>query len=262
MQAVTTAARERGAIFTGESVRAMRAGQKTQTRRVARLVPYDESAGTNLLASGLEPGFVCTGYEPSGWTLYSMGGACWNQRTKRAHCPYGRKGDRIWVRETWSPDHAGCYPHWPVVYKADDTLGEHARTAQECRELAESDRTWRRRHTGIGPGCLCEFRWRSPLLMPRSRSRLLLEVESSRLERLLHLTEADAAAEGVRSRRVTDPDGQWGSYDYHFAGDGHGRARAVDAFADGWNRINGKRAPWESNPWVWVVSFRVLEGAA
>lgn len=23
------------------------------------------------------------------------------------------------------------------------------------------------------------------------------------------------------------------------------------------NSINGKRAPWSSNPWVWVVGFKV-----
>jgi hypothetical protein len=29
-------------------------------------------------------------------------------------------------------------------------------------------------------------------------------------------------------------------------------------WAAGWDAINGKRAPWASNPWVWVVAFRRL----
>lgn len=26
-----------------------------------------------------------------------------------------------------------------------------------------------------------------------------------------------------------------------------------------WDGINGERAPWESNPWVWAVSFRRVQ---
>jgi hypothetical protein len=29
-------------------------------------------------------------------------------------------------------------------------------------------------------------------------------------------------------------------------------------YATLWNSINGKRATWESNPWVWVLTFRRL----
>lgn len=31
-----------------------------------------------------------------------------------------------------------------------------------------------------------------------------------------------------------------------------------DGFACGWDEINGKRASWKTNPWVWVVVFRWL----
>lgn len=31
-------------------------------------------------------------------------------------------------------------------------------------------------------------------------------------------------------------------------------------FASLWDSINSKRAPWNSNPWVWVVTFKRLEG--
>jgi hypothetical protein len=26
-----------------------------------------------------------------------------------------------------------------------------------------------------------------------------------------------------------------------------------------WDSINGERAPWSSNPWVWVVAFERIE---
>jgi hypothetical protein len=27
----------------------------------------------------------------------------------------------------------------------------------------------------------------------------------------------------------------------------------------GWEHINGKRAPWSKNPWVWAVSFKRVQ---
>lgn len=29
-------------------------------------------------------------------------------------------------------------------------------------------------------------------------------------------------------------------------------------FGQFWDTINGKRTPWASNPWVWVVEFRKI----
>jgi hypothetical protein len=33
----------------------------------------------------------------------------------------------------------------------------------------------------------------------------------------------------------------------------------VGAFRDLWNEINGKRYPWSSNCWVWVIKFKRAE---
>lgn len=32
------------------------------------------------------------------------------------------------------------------------------------------------------------------------------------------------------------------------------------AFAKLWDRINGERASWASNPWVWVIGFKRIDG--
>jgi len=36
-------------------------------------------------------------------------------------------------------------------------------------------------------------------------------------------------------------------------------ADARSAFRRLWDELNGKRASWDSNPWVWVVAFRRQE---
>jgi hypothetical protein len=56
-----------------------------------------------------------------------------------------------------------------------------------------------------------------------------------RVQRLQEITRDDAIAEGC-SRHTMDPVGE---------------------YRELWNQINGKDS-WESNPWIWAISFRRL----
>jgi hypothetical protein len=77
--------------------------------------------------------------------------------------------------------------------------------------------------------------WRPSIFMPREACRLRLEVTDVRVQRLQDISEEDAEDEGVQpSEMALSP-------------------RA--AFERLWDSINAKRAPWDSNPWVWCVSF-------
>jgi hypothetical protein len=87
-----------------------------------------------------------------------------------------------------------------------------------------------------------QMRWRPSIFMPRWMSRITLEITDVRVERVQDISEADARAEGMRAKT------------------GRREQTPQEAFAELWNEINAARGfGWESNPWVWVVSFKAVE---
>jgi hypothetical protein len=96
--------KERPILFSGEMVRAILDGGKTQTRRIVKQQPTPDE-----LAEGVR-------FTESGWLLYG--------REFRGHtirCPFGQPGDRLWVRETWAPIPGGpATPENGVIYRADE----------------------------------------------------------------------------------------------------------------------------------------------
>lgn len=119
------------------------------------------------------------------------------------------------------------------------------------KEAIERDGAWSNYCSDGTPTLADAWPWKRDRLpgmfCPRGLSRITLAVTGVRLERLQAIGEEDAWAEGVDHPRPGDV----------FT---PGRA-ALNAFEDLWDGINGKRAPWSSNPWVWVVEFRRLEAS-
>jgi hypothetical protein len=252
--------KERPILFSAAMVRAILDGRKTQTRRVAKFVPRE--AGLDLNFSGLEAGFYCTDVPSSGYVLRSRGGSsgCWNDRTYPLHCPYGKPGDRLWVRETWSPTE-DIDGRKLITYRAGGTrlVGADGKSI----------------HHGEHRCAALVLHWRPSIHMPRWASRILLEVTEVRVQRLQEISNEDAAAEGVISCTVPESGCQCNR----------------DAFRCLWDSINAKRGPkhirrreargkptdrweakaaaavsrrsyaWAANPWVWAVTFKkVTEG--
>lgn len=94
---------DRPVVMGADSVRAILAGRKTQSRRVARFVPLSGEERTSLTFSGVSVGEYCTGVPSSGRVLYvRRGGGVWHQITEPLHCPYGAAGSRLWVREAFA----------------------------------------------------------------------------------------------------------------------------------------------------------------
>lgn len=167
------------------------------------------------------------------------------------HCPYGARGDQLWVREAWrigawdadegafSIDYCdGPRREW--LTPPDDHDGENFNALWlnccdelECKGVEPGDDGGYRWQPGESP-----LRWRPSIHMPRWASRITLEITGVRVERLQDISEADAIAEGV-TNSLHLPGGRF----------------ANENFAHLWWTINGDGS-WEANPWVWVVEFR------
>jgi hypothetical protein len=97
-------------------------------------------------------------------------------------------------------------------------------------------------------------RWKPSIHLRRCHARLFLEVLAVREEPLAAITVEDVFDEGLEP-------GPSGAY---VVDDGTDdtveREDPIEAFALLWDSINGKRAPWSSNPRVTVVEFRRLGG--
>ncbi|EPH1140567.1 hypothetical protein NLX07_002750 [Escherichia coli] len=145
------------------------------------------------------------------------------------HCPYGQPGDRIWVRETYRV-HGKATDVATLVYRASVrnswTEQTHRVPVDVCNKPVSE-------------------KWTPSIHMPRWASRILLEITDVRVERLHDMSEADAKAEGATpaTYKITPPEAVYRV-----------------GFGDIWRSIYGQDN-WLSNPWVWVIEFKRIQGA-
>ena len=225
--------KERPILFSAPMLRAILAGNKTQTRRIAKGV-VGVHARTGEPLAGLD----------------SAG--------PRVPCPYGQVGDRLWVRESFWIEHDSDSHEGSGAFDCgiDLKTGDWASVCY-CADQDKAG-TW------IGPdefypertfvpwgdgGLVPEFFSKRPNIhMPRWASRILLEVTSVRVERLQDISQADAYAEGAMS---------WAQEQKTPIKDLNGGDDRI-AFMALWESIEGAGS-WDANPWVWAVEFRRIK---
>ncbi|PFG24585.1 hypothetical protein ATH90_3395 [Pseudomonas lurida] len=191
-----TVIKERPILFSAPMVRAIPEGRKTVTRRAVK------GSGLNFLAD-FTPEYVAL--------------------PENRFCPYGKPGDRLWVRETWARV-GNCDPGY-LTFGATypDCLPPDLENIPAASDI----------------------RWKPSIHMFRRDSRILLEITDVRVERLQDISRADIRAEGLQCPPELGSDDVSPNYrDWYPA-----------AWRELWESINGDDS-WTANPWVWVVEFK------
>lgn len=210
--------------FSGEMVRAILREGKTQTRRPLKKVKGYRYV-TEFKAS------ETPGYD----FIFRRPDMCWCDYTRQEIldlCPYGKPGEQLWVRETFTEAQKGGY-----LYRADGT----------------------NKQLGVWWG------WKPSIHMPRRASRILLEITDIGVEQVQDISEEDALAEGVNELicpqcGCSDQISYGASLRTRCSSSGCGLdyLSAVEGFKGLWD--SAYSGSWDRNDWVWVVKFKVLEG--
>mgnify|MGYP003440424383 FL=1 len=219
---------DRPILFSGPMVRALLDGSKTQTRRVVKQQPPQ-----NTVAIGR---WQDPGPRPAWWAFLRDGPVDHDHPFGGAEIhgefwlsPYGDAGDRLWVRETfvqgWPLGDDGCVDQ----YDADGK----EKPMKTFYRATSPDLNW----CDGGDDCPIKTPWKPSIHMPRWSSRITLEITGVRVERLQDISRGDAMAEGCPFPNMAQGDDPRAWY------------------AQLWNSINGPGS-WDANPWVWVVEFR------
>jgi len=213
--------KERPILFNDPMVCAITDGRKTQTRRIVNPQPYciahPQPIGEKWYVD----------YSSEAWGIYDTYAEMFDEYRRLIKCPYGKVGDRLWVREEWGAK-------WEGSEKWVENAGSNQDGSQPIAYRASGDTAFR------------DF-WKPSSSMPRWASRITLEIVAVRIERLEDISFDDIDAEGALRVDCIYTD-----------------QCAKDYFAKLWDSINGKKegAEWESNPFVWVIEFKRLETAA
>jgi uncharacterized protein YhfF len=215
--------KQRPILFNTEMVQAILAGRKTQTRRVVKFKDHQPTAEFHFLPSAY-PHFQ-----------FQSGNRHW-----QAECPYGKPGDVLWVRETWTP---------LDTQEVDSTeLDEDGIPLEEFQvEIGYKD--------GMSKWCVFSedfydqmnediedmeqegTKWKPSIHMPKDAARIWLRIKDVRVERLQDISDEDIRAEGAAEFGCTTHRLNWQTL---------------------WESVNGSNS-WKDNPFVWVIEFERIE---
>lgn len=156
-------------------------------------------------------------------------------------CPYGQIGDVLYIKENFSIlDYGESDKTVQIMYEDATTSLKTLDDREWGKFMKWQDKTGKK----------------SKLFMFRSLARYFLKIENIRVERVQEISSRDVLAEGVKGVLCIDCDAL---IDLHHAGKVHYEKEPIEVFYDLWDKINGKRAPWKDNPWLWVINFSRIE---
>lgn len=213
-----------GMLFSGDMVRAILRGEKTQTRRIIKGIWPEGTEGP------FEPAFAPGMGGRTGYFALKVP----NLGFVPIKCPFGRQGSQIWVRETWADLRGKGF---------DGSFGYRAST----RPGSDGD------EARIAYG----VKWKPSIHMPREASRITLEITDVRVERLQDISEEDARAEGMEQFQIKHS--TWRTFEEADRREPMRPHTVRDAFWGYWDSLAKPGAEWADNCWVWVISFKRVE---
>lgn len=220
--------------FSFEMVQAIESGRKTQTRRILKNnlpVEFKDWIPT-LVNEGHRDGIPR--YEWRSGTKYLV---------QTFRCPYGKVGDLIWVREK---HFLSCHPdNWIAIEFEDGTKHTHY---YKNLSLNLVNKIKARKSVNRS--------WVPALFLPKELARIWMQIEDIRVERLHEISSLDAIAEGILKTWHSDQDPIFCRYK-NYINDGKGSLLPCQSYRSLWKSIYGNES-FDSNPWVWVITFKVL----
>lgn len=228
--------KERPILFSGPMVNAILSGAKTQTRRTRGLELINENPEfwntvrplqrfENVVDLFDDEPQEFPGADATSWIALNDSRGITDGGYNVFSCPYGAVGDRLLVRERMRVINLDYAPRTVrVEYVADGTRSKWIGYPERLKG------------TPVVGKCLSYGGF-------REASRIMLEITGVRVERLNEISNEDAFNEG------------WGPEPIAQRIEAY---LARDWFIKLWDQINGKKHPWESNPFVWVLEFKKL----
>lgn len=239
---MTTEISEKPIIFSGPMVKAILDGRKTQTRRVVK-GPIPEGATSCGVFSTRDDTL-------NGRWQFLDGDPedadSWGWIGEDFACPYGKPGDRLWVRETFCQKTEDGRFVYNSEGNLDPSCYHYAADGYEVlKDDGDGGTEYRKDGSTASP-------WKPSIFMPRDACRILLEITDIRVQRLQEISEADAKCEGVGKQFLIS---------VAVGGVGKNETMSVSyrcGFRSVWNAINKPMHGWDANPWIWCVSFKTV----
>jgi len=153
------------------------------------------------------------------------------RRSALVRCPFGVRGDILWVREAYRSS-------WHV--NQNDPMDEYV-NVKDCAAYRSTGTCMQ--GNAIDP---TGAKWTTSIFMPRKYSRFLLQIVELYPQRIQEISEREAEREGFLEKIHEDCGLMTG-------------ISARERFFRFWDTTIGKQFPISLNPWVWVIKFNLIK---
>lgn len=215
-------------LFNTDMVKVILDGRKSCTRRCVKykysnteMKIRTDKYGTRIVEIQKDIEGETFGKNPDGSTWHKLLGYI------EPKAPY-KKGDILYVRETWCDDRQ---------FTKDDTPGQYFYKASSSDDL--------------------EPKWKPSIHMPKEAARIFLRVTNVRVERLQEMKDEDCEKEGLENfcKKCSTLFSECDTC----LNDGGIKEDFKELWDSTIKKSDLATYGWDANPWVWVIEFERCE---